>query len=158
MTTTMLVRIKPYNPKRGQIARTVITHGTKFSVERGWYEVDADFAEVLRLEHHGGDPDAALIFDVCTKDEAIAMQKAEDRAAKEAASPERPIAPERVTRRERAPASVDPAAKSATPIVADGADDEDEGDEDDESTASEIGRLSDETPAKPAPKSRSRRS
>lgn len=162
---TMLVRIKPYNPKRGQLARRVVIGGYRFDVERGWYEVDEDFAEQLREETLGGDPNASKVFDVCTKAEAEKLQASEDRAAKEASRPDKPLRPERVERVDRASregktTTTDIAAKSAAPILVDGADEEDEEEiasesDEDEGRVAAVGRLpGEESPAKPAPKSR----
>lgn len=160
--TDMLVRVKPYNPKRGQLARRVTINEVRFDVERGWYKVDAEFAAMLKRETLGGDPNGPLVFDVCTPEEAQEIQRREDQAA-EAARAEKPIVPEVVTPKRRSSTdsgtltTVDLATKSATPIIADGADPEDELDQDAEDDADgrvlAVGRMPED---KPAPKSRTR--
>lgn len=157
---TMLVRIKPYNPKRGQLARRIVIGGFRFDVDRGWYEVDDEFAADLKTKTQGGDPNAALIFDVCTAEEAKALQRSEDRAAQEAARADKPIKPERVERvRGSAPegkvTTTDIVTKSETPIVADGADGDDDLDEDEEGDGrvAAVGRLAEEPKAKSRRKS-----
>ena len=56
MAEQMLVRIKPYNPKKGHLRKCHIEQrfGMRFKVDAGWYEVPAHVARELgRL---GGEP------------------------------------------------------------------------------------------------------
>ena len=39
---TLLVRLKPYDPRRGFVLRRYTYRGIKFHEERGWYRVDKD--------------------------------------------------------------------------------------------------------------------
>ncbi len=71
----MLVRIKPYNLKRGQTMRTHSRyHGDQratFQEGKGWYEVDHGLADSLRsVRCSDMDPESALAFDVCTPKQA----------------------------------------------------------------------------------------
>ena len=86
---SMLVRLKPYDVRRRHVLR-VFTHvptGSKFTEEHGWYTVDEDLAAYLKGVHQAPNDDTTpLAFDVCTKDEAIAIHKREA-AAKLRADP-----------------------------------------------------------------------
>ena len=73
MAEQMLVRIKPYNPKKGHVRRCHIVqkYGMRFKVDAGWYEVPAAVARELRKElTDANDPESAEIFDVMTKAQA----------------------------------------------------------------------------------------
>lgn len=48
MTDTLLVRLKPYDPRRGHVLRRFTYAGIKFQEERGWYRVERPVAEYLR--------------------------------------------------------------------------------------------------------------
>ena len=48
MTDTLLVRLKPYDPRRGHVLRRYTYAGIKFQEERGWYRVERPVAEYLR--------------------------------------------------------------------------------------------------------------
>lgn len=69
----LLVRLKPYEPRRGHVLRRYVVNGVKFHEERGWYRVGKELADYLRtvrqVEH---DPYAQPAFDVCTEEEAKA--------------------------------------------------------------------------------------
>jgi len=68
---TFLVRLKPYDPRRGHVLRRYAHRGIRFLVEHGWYRVDADVADHLRTARQvDADPHSLLAFDVCTEDEA----------------------------------------------------------------------------------------
>lgn len=95
-----LVRIKPKNPRKGLKKGRHMVANILFDVERGWYKVsefvvrfnkenqtNEKFAliEYLRnVRNDNDDPESPLAFDVCTPEEAKALQAAE-KAAKEAA-------------------------------------------------------------------------
>jgi len=68
---TMLVRLKPHDPRRGYVLRRYTYRGIKFHDERGWYRVDKAVAEYLRgirqVPHDEHSPPA---FDVCSEAEA----------------------------------------------------------------------------------------
>ena len=69
--TTMLVRLKPHDPRRGCVLRRFTYRGIKFHDERGWYRVEKEIAEYLRgVRQVPGDEHSPPAFDVCTEDEA----------------------------------------------------------------------------------------
>lgn len=81
---TQLVRLKPYDPRRGYVLRRYTFAGIRFQAERGWYRVDkrvADHLLTVRTMH--GDPHAPVAFDVCSEAEARAMEASEAEAAKQ---------------------------------------------------------------------------
>lgn len=82
---TRLVRIKPYNKKRRHLTRRYTVFGVKFEVERGWYRVKGPVADYLENVTSDGDPDSPLIFDVCSEEEALAIETKERRRAMELA-------------------------------------------------------------------------
>ena len=51
MTDTLLVRLKPYDPRRGHVLRRYTYAGIKFHEERGWYRVSKDVAAYLKTVH-----------------------------------------------------------------------------------------------------------
>ncbi|MGO8997695.1 MAG: hypothetical protein ACLQVI_30630 [Polyangiaceae bacterium] len=75
---TMLVRLKPHDPRRRFVLRRFAYAGVLFHGERGWYRVPRDLAAYLRgvrqLEFNPYSPPA---FDVCTEDEARAVDARE---------------------------------------------------------------------------------
>ena len=78
---TLLVRLKPYDPRRGHVVRRFTYRGIKFHEERGWYRVASEVAEYLRaVRQVQSDEHAPLAFDVCTEEEARAL---DDEEAKE---------------------------------------------------------------------------
>jgi hypothetical protein len=80
---TLLVRLKPYDPRRGNLLRHYTYAGIKFQEERGWYRVDKSVAEYLRRVHQQpSDPHSALAFDVCTDAEAKTLEATETEDAK----------------------------------------------------------------------------
>ena len=75
---TMLVRLKPFDPRRGHVLRRFTYRGIKIHQERGWYRVDKDTAEYLRtVRQVHSDEHSPLAFDVCTEAEAKAMDAKE---------------------------------------------------------------------------------
>ena len=79
---TLLVRLKPYDPRRGHRLRRFTYRGIKFQEERGWYRVDKPVADYLRkVRQVASDEHAPLAFDVCTADEARALDAREKDAA-----------------------------------------------------------------------------
>ncbi len=80
---TLLVRLKPYDPRRGHVLRRFTYAGIKIHEERGWYRVAKDIAEYLRTVHEiPGEPYTPLAFDVCADDEAKALDAREDADAR----------------------------------------------------------------------------
>ncbi len=76
---TMLVRLKPYDPRRGFVLRRFTYAGIKFHEERGWYRVDKAVADYLRGVHEAPESDfTPLAFDVCTEEEAKAIDAREE--------------------------------------------------------------------------------
>lgn len=77
----MLARIKPYNPKLGQVARRYMTRGRRYEEAKGWYEVSDEDAtylqgitrEVPKIVH------PVHIFDVMAKEEAAKVDADENR-------------------------------------------------------------------------------
>jgi len=83
MTDTLLVRLKPYDPRRGHVLRRYTYAGIKFQEERGWYRVEKAVAEYLRnVREVPSDRYSPLAFDVCTEAEAKALEAAETEASK----------------------------------------------------------------------------
>jgi hypothetical protein len=71
---TMLVRLKPHDPRRGFVLRRYTYRGIKFHAERGWYRVEAPVADYLRaVRQVASDEHSPPAFDVCTADEAVAL-------------------------------------------------------------------------------------
>jgi hypothetical protein len=82
-----VVRIKPYNPKKGFKLRTYVLHGTVFRETAGWYEVsDADAAYLATIRNSQYDGNAPLAFDVCTREEAQALEDAERKQVEKASA------------------------------------------------------------------------
>ncbi|MGI5865871.1 MAG: hypothetical protein ACOX6T_27965 [Myxococcales bacterium] len=80
---TLLVRLKPYDPRRGHVLRRYTYAGIKFQEERGWYRVEKAVAEYLRnVREVPSDRYSPLAFDVCTEAEAKALEAAETEASK----------------------------------------------------------------------------
>ena len=80
---TLLVRLKPFDPRRGHVLRRYTYAGIKFQEERGWYRVERPVAEYLRaVREVPSDRYAPLAFDVCTEAEAKALDAGESEAAK----------------------------------------------------------------------------
>lgn len=77
MSAPMYVRLKPLNARRGIHTRTYNFRGAIFHVERGWYKVSAELAELIRPIKADPYPDAMHVFDVCTEDEAASIHDRE---------------------------------------------------------------------------------
>lgn len=88
------VRIRPFNPQRKRFRKR---HATWFGItiyeERGWCRVPEkithggktiDVGEYMRgVRQFDQDPDSELVFDVCTKEEAQALERREKKALEE---------------------------------------------------------------------------
>ncbi len=71
---TSLVRLKPHDPRRGHVLRRFSYRGIKFHEERGWYRVEKAVGDYLGGVHQvAGDEHSSLAFDVCTAQEALAL-------------------------------------------------------------------------------------
>jgi hypothetical protein len=83
MKTIMLVRLKPHDPKKGLLLKQYTYQGIRFQAGRGWYKVNGQVAAYLESVHSvPGDNDTPLAFDVCTPDEARAMDEDDRKAAR----------------------------------------------------------------------------
>jgi hypothetical protein len=81
-----LIRIKPYDPKKGNVIRRYTAFGVRFEEARGWYKVSDEVAAYLGTVHQRpGDDDSPLAFDVCTEDEAQRLETSEKKKAEERA-------------------------------------------------------------------------
>jgi hypothetical protein len=79
---TMLVRLKPFDPRRSYVLRRYTYAGIKFHEERGWYRVEKQIADYLRtVRQQQADAHAPLAFDVCSAEEAKALDMREKDAA-----------------------------------------------------------------------------
>ena len=68
---THLVRLRPYDPRRGCVVRRYTFKGIKFQDTHGWYRVVKKTADYLRgVRQVAGDEHSPLAFDVCTPEEA----------------------------------------------------------------------------------------
>ena len=86
-----LVRLRPFEPKKGHIIRRYTAFSTTFVETRGWYRVSDEVANYLKSVHQiPNDEDSPPAFDVCTPEEAKQIEVAEKKKAEErarAASP-----------------------------------------------------------------------
>jgi len=82
MSATYLVRLRPHDQRRGHVLRRYTYQGIRFHDSRGWYRVEAKIAEYLRgVRQVATDEHAPLAFDVCTADEARAIDARENEDA-----------------------------------------------------------------------------
>lgn len=80
---SMLIRLKSHDPRRGHVMRRYTYRGIKFQEDRGWYRVEKEVAEYLRtVRQVATDEHSPLAFDVCTEEEAKALDKKEQDAEK----------------------------------------------------------------------------
>jgi hypothetical protein len=80
----MLVRLKPHDPKKGLLLKQYTYQGIRFQAGRGWYRVNRKVAAYLEGVHSiPGDEDTPLAFEVCTPDEARAMDEKDRKAARQ---------------------------------------------------------------------------
>jgi len=81
-----LVRLKPYDPKRGHVLRRYTAFGVRFDESRGWYRVSDEVAAYLASVHEQPGLDyTPLAFDVCTEEEALAVEAREKKEQEERA-------------------------------------------------------------------------
>ncbi len=74
---TLLVRMKPHDPQRGYVLRRFTYRGIRFQPERGWYRVERGVGEYLKEVRQSAERHAPLAFDVCTEEEASALEAKE---------------------------------------------------------------------------------
>ena len=99
MSDTVLVRLKPYDKRRGCVLRQYTCLGLLFREKEGWYEVERELAELLHDETQppvGNTPPDLVpkAFDIKTHDEAVAMEETEEKAKVERA---KAVTPRKVT-------------------------------------------------------------
>lgn len=92
MADQLLVRIYPFNRGSGHITRRYTYRGTRFDVDRGWYEVPAWVANELKGLYHPST--GTSIFEVQTSEGALQVdvQEAEQEVKSPAARPNKPKA------------------------------------------------------------------
>ena len=94
-----LVRLKPYEPKKGHVLQRYTAFSIRFEERRGWYKVSDEIANYLGTVHQTpGDEDSPLAFDVCTDDEAQRMEAAEKKKAEDKAKASEPHVTEVATK------------------------------------------------------------
>lgn len=93
MADKMLVRLKPYDPKRRHVMQSY-THAPsalRFEAARGWYRVDASIAAYLKtVPQLENDPDSPMAFDVVTEDQGKQLDERETRSKEQRASASNP--------------------------------------------------------------------
>ena len=83
MADTMLVRLKPYNKKKGHVLRRYLYRGIRFQESRGWMRVRNEVADYLKSVHQiPDDQDSPEAFDICSEKEAKAIDKKEKQDAR----------------------------------------------------------------------------
>jgi len=79
----VLVRMKPFAPKKGQPCRRYTAFGILFEETKGWYQVDPHVAEYLKGVR--AKPDVSdhpvMLFDICSPEEAARIARQENEAA-----------------------------------------------------------------------------
>lgn len=81
-----LVRLKPYDPKKGHVIQRYTAFSIRFEERRGWYKVADEVAAYLATVHQvPGDEDSPLAFDVCSEEEAQRIEVTEKKKAEERA-------------------------------------------------------------------------
>jgi hypothetical protein len=95
---TLLVRIKPYNPRIGHVTRTFAYRGILFDEARGWMRVSkgvADYLKTVRQEAY--DRTSPLAFDVMTENDAKEQddRELEDARVRASATETLPLVPGR---------------------------------------------------------------
>ena len=91
MPDTVLVRLKPYDKRKGNTAKTFTYRSATF-VNGNWYKVSpATAAYLAKVPQRPEDELAPLAFDVCTQEEATALVEAERLAARKQTEPDTAI-------------------------------------------------------------------
>jgi len=95
---SLLVRLKGYDPRRGYRLRTYSFKGICFREDRGWYRVPVEVGTLLKsVRQVADDANAPLAFDVCTDDEAKALDATDEAEARQRrhATDQLPVTPAR---------------------------------------------------------------
>jgi hypothetical protein len=80
---SVLVRLKPYDPRRGYVLKRFVYDGIAFHQERGWYRVIKTVGDYLRgVREVAHDPNSPLAFDVATDEQAKALEAQEEAESK----------------------------------------------------------------------------
>ncbi|WP_428262899.1 hypothetical protein [Haliangium sp.] len=102
---SMLVRLMPYDPKKGHVLKQYTYRGIRFQAGRGWYRVDASVAAYLeRVRSIPGNENTPLAFEVRTQAEARALDERDRKARRRVLPAEEPLD---VSRTPRAQPGVD---------------------------------------------------
>jgi hypothetical protein len=81
-----LIRLRPFDAKKGHIIRRYTVAGTTFEERKGWYRVSDHMASYLATVHQvADDEDSPMAFDVYTQDDAKRIDAAEKKKAEERA-------------------------------------------------------------------------
>jgi hypothetical protein len=81
-----LIRLKPFDAKKGHVIRRYTAFTTTFEEHKGWYRVSDHVASYLATVHQvPNDEDSPLAFDVCSQGEAERIDAAERKKAEERA-------------------------------------------------------------------------
>lgn len=89
----VLVRLKPYNKKRGCVIKRIMIRGVRFDESKGWYRVSRAFADHLETIHQDYyDEDSPLAFDIMSQDDAIKLEEKEKKASEAKAEASAPRA------------------------------------------------------------------
>lgn len=81
-----LVRLKPFDPKKGHVIQRYTAFSIRFEEKRGWYKVSDEVATYLASVHQRpSDDESPLAFDVCTEEEAQRVETAEKKKAEDRA-------------------------------------------------------------------------
>lgn len=151
---TMLVRVKPYNKKKGHLTRRWTFQHQCFYEDKGWYEVPTHAAMEMAKARHPST--GKRVFDVATKSGAVQLEIAEERAVSEKRGAKAPhvvhLKPAAAPVADDGPIAEEPADEDEElddveqPMLADPADVPAEDEDMDESDGDEP-----EAPAAPAP-------
>ncbi len=88
---TMLARIHPPAPHHGYHAETYMLSGSgypKFESSKGWYEVDYKTSlRLMKIRNNPNNPYSRPVFQIATREEAMAIEESEKEVVAEANSP-----------------------------------------------------------------------
>lgn len=81
MAQSILVRLKPHNPKAGQVLRRYTYKGVRFDEANGWYKVTEEVARYLsQVRNSESDQQSPFAFDVMSEDQANELAEREHAA------------------------------------------------------------------------------
>lgn len=79
--SNILVRLKPHNPKAGQVLRRYTYKGVRFDEANGWYRVTEEVARYLsQVRNSESDQQSPFAFDVMSEEQANEMAEREHQA------------------------------------------------------------------------------